>query len=101
MDHSKLDPDVCGCRKKELPILIAKWSKRVQARVVKSVTSGKPVNMGTLKHEAKLVQSLARGGPMAFAQENAHYGHFCDECPFRRRTPLDETLTVDPVKRRG
>lgn len=96
MDHSKLDPDHCSCRNKPLPNLVASWSKRAQDRLLAAIKDGRPVNVDAVKQEAQLVASLARGGPMAFAEANAHYGHFCPECPFRKRTPLGESLAVEP-----
>jgi guanyl-specific ribonuclease Sa len=101
MDHSKLDPDLCKCSKQSLASLVASWSKRAQDRVQAVIASGKPVDMSAVKHEAQLVASMARGGPMAFAQQNAHYGHFCEECPYRRRTPMRSTLAVDPQAAAG
>lgn len=101
MDHSKLDPDVCRCRKDSLPRLVSSWSKRAQERVIAAINSGLPIDMSAVKHEAQLVASLSRGGPMAFAEQNAHYGHFCDTCPYRKRTPLSSTLAVDPATRAG
>lgn len=101
MDHSQLDPDVCKCSKRSLPLLVSDWAKRAQDRLTDALKTGRPIDMSAVKHEAQLVASLARGGPMAFAPQNSHYGHFCDECPYRRRTPLRSTLAVDPAQAAG
>lgn len=101
MDHSKLDPDHCRCRNKPLPGLIADWSPRAQERILEAIKQGKPVNMDAIKHEAQLVASLARGGPMAFAPDNANYGHFCADCPFRKRAPNVVSLAVERDGRVG
>lgn len=95
MDFSRLDPDMCRCSKKSLPTLVAEWSKRANERVQSVVTSGKFLDFEALKKEAQMVASIARRGPAAFAQQNAHHGHFCDECPYRAHTPFKETLAVD------
>lgn len=101
MDHSNLDPDMCRCRKTELPKLIASWSGRAQSRIEDAIKTGLAIDMNAVKHEAQLVASLARGGPMAFAPNNAHYGHLCDSCPYRKRTPMRSTLAVDPKAAAG
>ena len=101
MDHSNLDPDMCKCRRNELSRLIASWSGRAQKRIESAIASGKTIDMNAVKHEAQLVASLARGGPMAFAENNTHYGHLCDECPYRKRSPLRSTLAVDPKAAAG
>lgn len=101
MDHSNLDPDVCRCRKESLAKLVSSWSKRAQDRVLAAISAGKKIDMSAVKHEAQLVASISRGGPMAFAKQNEHYGHFCDDCPYRKRTPLSSTLAVDPPVRSG
>lgn len=96
MDHSNLDPDMCKCRKTELPRLVAAWSRTAQARIEAAVQKGLPIDMSAVKHEAQLVASLAKGGAAAFALQNTHYGHLCETCPYRKRTPMRSSLAVDP-----
>jgi len=101
MDHTKLTPDSCKCRGADLAKLVASWSKRAQSRVEQAFKDGLPVDVSAVRHEAQLVASIARGGPMAFAPENQHYGHFCPDCPYRRRTPMRSTLAVAPKAAAG
>lgn len=95
MDFSRLEPAMCKCSRKPLPELVAAWSARTQERVKQVMLSGKRLNFDALKKEAQMLASLGRGGPAAFAEQHAHYGHFCDECPYRAHTPFRETLVVD------
>lgn len=101
MDHSNLDPDMCRCRKTELPRLVATWARSAQARIEVAVQQGKPIDMNAVKHEAQLVASLAKGGAAAFAPQNTHYGHLCETCPYRKRAPMRSSLAVDPAAAAG
>lgn len=95
-DLSRLNPGDCSCRDRPLAVLVARWSASASERLAAAISSGLAVNFEAVKKEAALVASIGRKGPMAFAPENTHYGHFCDTCPYRAKTPLRETLAVDP-----
>ena len=100
MDHSKIQPADCKCRNQQLPSLVSSWSKRAMSRIQEAMENGQAVDVDAVKHEAQLVASLGRGGPMAHAEKNLGYGHLCEDCPFRKRTPLTSTLGVDRPKAR-
>ncbi len=99
MNIERLDPDMCACARKPLQTLVAEWSARARARVAEIIRQGKVVNMDAMKHEAKMLASLGRSGPAAFAETNREFGHFCDECPYRKKVPHREALASDPRKR--
>lgn len=99
MNIERLDPDMCKCTRKPLPQLIAEWSARAKARIAELVKQGKAVNTDALNHEAKMLASIGRNGPAAFAETNRAFGHFCDDCPYRKKVPHREALGAEPRKR--
>lgn len=88
-------PSDCKCRSKPLPQLIAEWRSRSMQRILDAVNST-GVDMRSVRAEAHLLRDLADGKNTPFEGRNPERGHLCDECPFRRRTPLKRSLAVDP-----
>lgn len=102
MKRSDLKPEDCKCRGEDLATLVARWRKRTLQRVVDAVESGGAgVDIRKVQTEAKLLANLAAGGKWAFEGNNPSLGHLCDECPYRKRTPLRSSLAVDPPKTKG
>lgn len=96
-DFSRLDPDLCACSKKTLPEVISSWKFRARDRLVAILKAGGKIDMNRVKHEAQLVTGIPKAGGQAFAEQNGDYGHFCDDCPYRKKRPLVERLAVDPT----
>ena len=87
MKPRPLTPDMCKCREKSLAQQINDWKQRAMPRILKAVQAGQSIDMKRLQHEAQLAASISRKGPMAFAEQNREFGHFCDDCPYRKQTP--------------
>lgn len=87
MEIRELRPEMCKCRQKTLAEQMADWGRRATKRILDAITSGRPVDMARLNHEANLAASVARGGASPFAARNLGYGHLCDECPYRLKNP--------------
>lgn len=99
--YSRLDPEMCKCSKKELPQLVSEWKPRARERLVAILKAGGKINMDRVKHEAQLMVGISKGGGQAFAEHNGEYGHFCDDCPYRKKRPFREKLAVDRTEKDG